>query len=108
MFEGKEYDHVFHIDIDEGVVLKLPYNCTEEPYHSAQSFIHKHNLPQEYLDQVAQFIIKNSTRTNVNNSVGSACDPFTGMTHYYSLIEITQSLNIHSFSVIMVNSYKDH
>ena len=25
-FEGVEYDHVFHIDIDEGVVLKLPYN----------------------------------------------------------------------------------
>jgi len=84
MFEGKEYDHVFHIDIDEGVVLKLPYNCTEEPYHSAQSFIHKHNLPQEYLDQVAQFIIKNSTRTNVNNSVGSACDPFTGSGAYVS------------------------
>ena len=26
MFEGKEYDYIFNIDIDDGVVLKMPYN----------------------------------------------------------------------------------
>ena len=26
VFEGKEYDHVFNIDVDDDVVLKLPYN----------------------------------------------------------------------------------
>ncbi len=31
-YEGVEYDHVFHIDVDEGVVLKLPYNKGQDPY----------------------------------------------------------------------------
>lgn len=61
MFEGQEYDHVFNVDVDEGVVLKLPYNDSEEPYVAAQRFIHRHNLPQDYLDQVASFITKNSS-----------------------------------------------
>ena len=26
VFEGKEYDYVFNIDIDDNVVLKVPYN----------------------------------------------------------------------------------
>jgi len=26
LYEGVEYDYVFNIDIDDGVVLKLPYN----------------------------------------------------------------------------------
>ena len=44
MYEGVEYDHVFHIDIDEGVVLKLPYNIGQDPFQVAQDFIHKHQL----------------------------------------------------------------
>ena len=81
--EGKEYDHVFHIDIDEGVVLKLPYNNDEEPYVAAQQFIHKHNLPQDYLDQVATFIAKNSSG-KPRQSVGTAADPLTGGGAYVS------------------------
>jgi len=83
-FEGAEYDHVFHIDIDEGVVLKLPYNNSEEPYHAAQAFIHKHNLPQDYLEQVANFITKNSSRGNRPSTMGTASDPFTGSGAYVS------------------------
>lgn len=45
--------------------LKLPYNRGEDPWHSAQAFIHRNNLPQVYLDQVANFIIKNSDNTPV-------------------------------------------
>ena len=26
LFEGKEYDYIFNIDIDDNVVLKMPYN----------------------------------------------------------------------------------
>ena len=40
-YEGKEYDYVFDIDIDDGVMLKLPYNLTEDPWMAAQQFIHK-------------------------------------------------------------------
>ena len=85
MYEGKEYDHVFHIDIDEGVVLKLPYNNGEEPYEKAQAFIHQHGLPQDYLDQIANFIIKNSSGGGRSiQQQGMSCDPLTGGNAYVS------------------------
>ena len=59
-FEGQEFDYVFDIDIDDGVVLKLPYNRTDEPWTVAQKFIHKHDLPQVYLEAIANHIVKNS------------------------------------------------
>ena len=37
IYEGKEYDYVFNIDIGDGIPpLKLPYNNDQEPYHVAQ------------------------------------------------------------------------
>lgn len=60
MYEGKEYDFVFDIDVDEGKVLKLPYNRDQDPYTVAQKFIHDHDMPQVYLDQIANFIYKNA------------------------------------------------
>jgi phospholipase A-2-activating protein len=82
-FEGVEYDHVFHIDVDEGIVLKLPYNNGQDPYNVAQDFIHKHELPQDYLQQIADFVIKNSNAP-IQWQTGSACDPFTGGNAYVS------------------------
>lgn len=62
LHEGRQYDYVFSVDIsDNGVPLKLPYDCDQEPWLVAQKFIHQHELPQAYLEQVANFIIKNST-----------------------------------------------
>lgn len=85
LFEGKEYDYVFTVDIAEGhPPIKLPYNLDQDPWDVAQNFIHKHELPQSYLDEVANFI---------NNSLGNAKvkakppsspyqDPFTGGGRY--------------------------
>lgn len=78
----QEYDFVFNVDIEDGKQpLKLPYNKTEDPWSVAQAFIHKHQLPQAYLEQVANFIINNSKRENV--TVSSAppefTDPLTGI-----------------------------
>ena len=83
MFEGVEYDHVFHIDIDEGVVLKLPYNNGQDPFRVAQDFIYKHQLPQDYLEQIATFITQNSSRP-VTWEQGTSCDPLTGGSAYVS------------------------
>ena len=42
MYQGKEYDYVFDIEIDEPrMTLKLPYNVAEDPWMAAQTFIHK-------------------------------------------------------------------
>ncbi|KAI9240341.1 MAG: WD40-repeat-containing domain protein, partial [Podila humilis] len=81
LFDGIEYDHVFDIDVGEGVpALKLPFNVTENPYTAAQTFLDKHDLPQVYLDQVADFITKNA-RAVSQGSVATG-DPFTGGSRY--------------------------
>uniref|UniRef100_A0A1A9VFP4 Phospholipase A-2-activating protein n=1 Tax=Glossina austeni TaxID=7395 RepID=A0A1A9VFP4_GLOAU len=83
LHEGKEYDFVFNVDIsDSEPPLKLPYNRGEDPWHSAQAFIHRHNLPQAYLDQVANFIIKNSSSNAAPAVSSSYQDPFTGGNRY--------------------------
>ena len=79
LYNGIEYDHVFDIDVGEGVpALKLPFNVTENPYTAAQQFLDKYELPQGYLDQVADFITKNASAVS-QGEVASAGDPLTGM-----------------------------
>ncbi|RUS88855.1 hypothetical protein EGW08_003400, partial [Elysia chlorotica] len=84
LHEGKEYDYVFTVDIQEGAPpLKLPFNISEEPWMAAQKFLDKHQLPQAYLEQVANFIIENTK--GVTLGMGSALshtDPFTGGDRY--------------------------
>ena len=63
--------------------MKLPYNNGEDPYEKARAFIHKHQLPQDYVDRIANFIIKNSGNSMVQQ-VGTSCDPFTGGNAYVS------------------------
>jgi phospholipase A-2-activating protein len=42
LYQGKEYDYVFDIEIDEPrCTLKLPFNIADDPYMAAQQFIHK-------------------------------------------------------------------
>lgn len=83
--EGKEYDFVFTVDIDDSMPgLKLPYNRTEDPWFAAHSFIQRHDLPSGYLDTVANFIIKNAgppIDPVVSNDL-SHSDPFTGAHRY--------------------------
>ena len=91
LYGGVEYDHVFDIDVGEGVpALKLPFNVTENPYTAAQTFLDKHDLPQAYLDQVAEFITKNA-RAVSQGETASVGDPLTGM----SLTGITLAQTTH-------------
>lgn len=96
LLDGKEYDYVFDVDIQDGVPpLKLPYNAngkriesnrhlaanigvsSENPYNAAQRFLASNDLPMSYLDQVVQFIEKNTS--GVSLSSGSEySDPYTG------------------------------
>lgn len=52
-FEGKTYDYVFSVDVEDGKPpLKLPFNRNDDPYTAAHTFLTKNNLPSSYLDQV--------------------------------------------------------
>lgn len=81
--DGKLYDYVFDIEIEgpSGVTtLKLPYNKGENPYMAAQKFIWKHELTQDYLEDIANHITNNSEQPPPMPSGGS--DPFTGGSRY--------------------------
>lgn len=81
LYQGKEYDHVFDVDIADGVPpLKLPYNLNENPYVAAQRFLEKNDLPPAYLDQVVKFIEKNSESVHIGSN--DFVDPYTGASRY--------------------------
>ncbi|VEL33829.1 unnamed protein product [Protopolystoma xenopodis] len=83
LFEGKEYDFVFTVDFDpNNPPVKLPYNRTDDPWMVAQTFIHKYDLPQTYLDQVAKYIITNAGPLNPRSFTSDYIDPYTGTSRY--------------------------
>ncbi|XP_076236021.1 phospholipase A2 activator protein isoform X2 [Calliopsis andreniformis] len=83
LYNGIEYDYVFSVDIQDGVPpLKLPYNNGQDPWHVAQKFLQDNDLSQLFLDQVANFIVKNSQPAPVLNTDPQYCDPFTGSSRY--------------------------
>lgn len=60
-FDGKEYDYVFDVDIEDGAPpLKLPYNLNENPYQAAERFLSINELPSSYTEEVVKFITKNT------------------------------------------------
>ncbi|XP_009954035.1 PREDICTED: phospholipase A-2-activating protein, partial [Leptosomus discolor] len=82
LFEGKEYDYVFSIDVDESVSsYKLPYNVTDDPWLTAYNFLQQNNLSPMFLDQVAKFIMDN-TRGQMLTASAQLSDPFTGAGRY--------------------------
>jgi len=82
-YEGKLYDYIFNIDIKEGAPpLKLPFNITDDPWMAAQTFLHKNELSQAFLDQVANFIIGNTKGITIGAAPSNVSDPFTGQGRY--------------------------
>ncbi|RMY45821.1 hypothetical protein D0865_09675 [Hortaea werneckii] len=60
-YNGKEYDYVFDIDIEDGKPpLKLPYNLSESAWDVARKFLENNNLPMTYYEQVANWIQDNT------------------------------------------------
>lgn len=55
----------------------------ENPYQVSQDFIHRHELPQDYLDQIATFLIDNSKGVTLGTAAPqNVSDPYTGK--YYN------------------------
>ncbi|KAL0565642.1 WD repeat protein Lub1 [Marasmius crinis-equi] len=85
LYQGREYDYVFDVDIQDGVPpLKLPYNVTENPYTAAQKFLESNDLSLNYIDEVVKFIEKNTAGVQLGTGGDEYADPFTGATRYRS------------------------
>ncbi|CAJ0942900.1 unnamed protein product [Ranitomeya imitator] len=83
LYEGKEYDYVFTIDVNEsGPSYKLPYNITEDPWLVAHNFLQRNDLNPMFLDQVAKFIIDNTGGQIIAAPNSGFADPFTGGNRY--------------------------
>ncbi|XP_064410787.1 phospholipase A-2-activating protein [Latimeria chalumnae] len=83
LYEGKEYDYVFSIDVNEGgPSFKLPYNASEDPWLTAHNFLQKNDLNPMFLDQVANFIIENTKGQTLGQMNTGYSDPLTGGGRY--------------------------
>uniref|UniRef100_A0A8D0H133 Phospholipase A2 activating protein n=1 Tax=Sphenodon punctatus TaxID=8508 RepID=A0A8D0H133_SPHPU len=83
LFEGKEYDFVFTIDVNEnGPSYKLPYNISDDPWLTAYNFLQKNDLNSGFLDQVANFILDNTKGQTLGDTSPGFSDPFTGSGRY--------------------------
>jgi len=82
LYEGKEYDYVFDVDVQEGAPpLKLPYNVSENPYSAAQRFLQQNDISMNYIDEVVRFIEKNTAGVNLGSD-SNYVDPYTGASRY--------------------------
>eukprot|EP00127_Corallochytrium_limacisporum_P000399 Clim_evm94s11 gene=Clim_evmTU94s11 len=60
LYNGKEYDYVFDVDIGQGRFAKLPVNSGEDPYKAAERFIKEQGLTEAYLEQIVEFVKENA------------------------------------------------
>ncbi|KAG6005667.1 hypothetical protein E4U21_007783 [Claviceps maximensis] len=82
-YKGKSYDFVFDVDIEDGKPpLKLPYNLSENPYERATKFLNDNELPLSYLDNVADFINKNTKGATLGQADSSGPDPYGTESRY--------------------------
>ncbi|KZV96146.1 PFU-domain-containing protein [Exidia glandulosa HHB12029] len=83
IYNGREYDYVFDVDIKDGAPpLKLPFNVTENPFAAAQKFLENNDLPLSYIDEVVRFIEKNTAGVSLGASDSTYVDPYTGASSY--------------------------
>ena len=79
------WDFEFDVDIaDDQPKLKLCANAGEDAYTVADRFIAQYNLPSSYKEQIAQFLVTNTSgKVNMHmDTSGSFVDPFTGSNAY--------------------------
>lgn len=96
----QEYDYVWNVDIDDDVPpLKLAFNHDQDPWTEAQKFIHKNNLPQSYLETVANFIVNNSHGASASGPSNNQeyVDPYTGGARYVPNPSTTNKLQFACF-----------
>lgn len=76
-FDGKQWDYVFDVDIEDGAPpLKLPYNTNENTYAAAERFLAANELPATYTEDVVRFIMKNTGGVELGQQSSSSDNPY--------------------------------
>ncbi|KAF2858023.1 PFU-domain-containing protein [Piedraia hortae CBS 480.64] len=100
LHNGKEYDYVFDVDIQEGAPpLKLPFNANEDPWVASRRFLEDNNLPMTYYEQVAAFIQQNTAGTRLGPSQPRP-DPYGTERRYKPGDALTKRLPAREYVVI--------
>jgi len=77
--DGVEYDFVFPIEIEVaggGVqTLRIGHNSASNPFVSAQAFLDKHELDQNYLGQIADYILQRVGDDGSDKMIDMTGDP---------------------------------
>lgn len=74
---GQHYDHVFDVQVEDGgATLRLPYNRSENPYSAAQRFIADNGLDPGYVEQVVDFILKNTPQQETGEQKTELFNPY--------------------------------
>ncbi|KAJ7461585.1 phospholipase A-2-activating protein [Mycena latifolia] len=86
LFEGKEYDYVWNVAIEDGEpALKLPYNVSESPAAAAQRFLERNNLSLNHVNTIVEYIYQNTPGQTLGTGGGEQyVDPYTGASRYQS------------------------
>jgi phospholipase A-2-activating protein len=74
MFPSGNYDHIFDVDLGDGVMRRLPFDNGANPLEAADKFILREGLHKAYCEQISQFIKTNSvpyaTSQNAQGKLG--------------------------------------
>jgi WD40 repeat protein len=77
VFNGVEYDFVFDVEIESSSEsLKLPFNVGQNPYTVASKFIADNDLSPAMMDQIVDFIFKNSKISTIERNQPELFNPF--------------------------------
>jgi hypothetical protein len=76
-FKGKSYDYVFDVELDTSKnTFKLPYNHSDNPYETASKFIADNNLSIDVMDQIVDFLLKNTTPQTLERAEHKLFNPY--------------------------------
>lgn len=116
MVDGVAYDMVIPVEIENprsGGIQKLEigYNQTDNPFTVAQQFIDKHMLDQNYLSQIADYIVQRSGQSRApvlgdesHSSSGAPAPPAPApvptFEYFPQVVVLVSTLCLHSLSIV--------
>lgn len=60
MFPAGEYDHIFDVDLGDGVLRKLPFDNGSNVLEAADKFVIRENLRKSYCEEISKWLKTNS------------------------------------------------